>query len=107
MLEKVYVDADTYLYHCCGVAEIGGFSTYKNTWLTEQEADITKQSRPGTGMFVSTFTKDRVNQMALRRLKRKHTLLYQSPYEKNMGPDASTHGREGGISLCVFKFGKE
>jgi len=107
MLEKVYVDPDYTLSHCCGVAEIGGFRTYKNTWLTDQEADVTKQPRPGTGMFVSTFTKGRINQMALRRLKSKHTLLYQSPYEKNMGPDASELGRGEGISLCVFKFGKE
>ena len=105
MAEKVYVDPGYTLTHCCGVGEIGSFHTVQ--WYQDDDCKLENQPRPGTGMFVSTFTKDRVNQLALRKLKRKHTLLYQSPYEKNMGPDASGLGREGGVSLCVFKFGKE
>ena len=107
MTNQVYIADYTHtLDRCCGVHEVGEFS-YKSSdkWNSRKKIEDVEES--GTGMFVCTFTKEDVCQDAYTALCKKHTLMYESPYLSNGSDSATSIGRDGGISLCVFKFGKE
>ena len=107
MPKQVYISSyDTTLSHCCGVYEVGEFSHKpSDTWNSRKKIEEVEEQ--GTGMFVATFTKDPVCQDAYAALCKDHTLMYESPYTPNNSDSATAIGAEEGISLCVFKFGKE
>ncbi len=97
------------LNYCCGVGEVGDFSLLEvpdcwghKTALKDLKADN------GTGMFVATFTPAKEsNKKAMELLQKKHTLLFKSEKYINQSTYADKEGKEDGVILCVFKFGKE
>jgi hypothetical protein len=95
------------LEHCCGVPEIGGFvyNDDKLYYATDGDCPKVKDFEPyGCGIFVSTFLPSQ--EKAMKECEKYHTLLFKTGPHLNTGPDASTEGKEEGVYLCVFKFGK-
>lgn len=90
------------LYHCCGIFQLGGFI------LEDVEERITNQDFltdipiPGTGMFIATFINTPPCVAAKKQLDSEHTLLYQSPVQKNNSTWATYVGQKKGVMLCVY-----
>lgn len=98
---------ETSLSHCCGVFELGNFraNDQLSSWETKEHyPKIEKIESRGCGIFVSTFLPSQ--QKAMDECEKHHTLLFKTGPHKNEGDDASTEGRNKGVYLCVFKFGK-
>ena len=94
------------LTHCCGIPEIGGFTEERSSWRSPTDyTEISKFKKFGCGIFLSTFLPSQ--EKAMVECEEHHTLLFKTGPHKNKGPDASTEGKEKGVYLCVFKFGKE
>lgn len=93
------------LSHCCGIPEVGAFTENVPSWVGKGEyTEISKFKKFGCGIFVSTFLPSQ--EKAMLECEEYHTLLFKTGPHKNKGPDASTEGRNEGVYLCVFKFGK-
>ena len=94
------------LTHCCGIPEIGNWRDDRPAWCGAEEYPTIKNFKKfGCGIFVSTFLPSQ--EKAMLECEEHHTLLFKTGPHKNKGPDASTEGKEKGVYLCVFKFGKE
>ena len=107
MTRKIYCgEWSSTIPHCCGITEIGEFSfSPSDRWNSRIPVEDFESS--GTGLFIASMIKTPQCDAAFEVLCAKHTLLYQSEYEPNQGESATPIGRDDGVSLCVFKFGKE
>jgi hypothetical protein len=105
---KAYYDLKypTTLDHCCGIPQVGEFTRDKDvcSWREPDFVKIKDLRSFGCGIFVSTFLPSQAK--AMSDCEKYHTLLFKTGPHKNMGPDATYEGREEGVYLCVFKFGK-
>lgn len=96
------------LNNCCGIQEIGefykdnGVPYWRSNYNTPKIKDISDPG--GCGIFVSTFLPSQ--QKAMDECEKYHTLLFKTGPHLNLGPDASEEGKEEGVYLCVFKYGK-
>lgn len=100
---------DCALNHCCGVSELGNFrndDSINSQWENPKDWPKIKDVKTrGCGVFVSTILPSQWR--VYRQLIKYHTLVSRSGPYKNKGPDASSEGRDKGVYLCVFKFGKD
>lgn len=108
---RVYTGDQSYdcaLNHCCGVSEIGNFradnalSSWEDINCWPKIKDLETR---GCGVFITTLLPSQWREY--RQLFKYHTLISRSGPYKNMGPDASSEGRNKGVYVCVFKFGKD
>ena len=97
------------LPNCCGVPDIGGWmanNAIHRAWMDAEDCPKIKDLRVyGCGIFVATFLPSQ--RSAMRECSQHHTLLFKTGPHKNKSSSASNEGREKGVYLCVFKFGKE
>lgn len=96
------------MHHCCGVPEIGDWqpNNLNSFCYPEQDYPKIKDFKSyGCGIFVSTFLPSQSK--AMLECERHHTLLSKTGPHKNTSGSATQEGREKGVYLCVFKFGKE
>lgn len=89
MKSQLVFSQDT-LINCCGVDEVGGFD------LIVDYIDFggDRLRKPGTGMFVSTFTAGQKKEFAAMCDLAK--LLYKSPGKRNRGGSI--------VYVCVFQY---
>ena len=108
MAKKVFARSlDHTLHFCCGVGEPGGWSFVERPDSWSRNVALENLNKPGTGLFVVTFTKAPTCQAALKELLEKHTVLFNTDYLPTTSAYASEIGKKHGIALYVFNFGKE
>lgn len=108
MVKKVFArTVDHNLSFCCGVGEPGGWTFVEKPDSWTLNSALEKMNKPGTGLFVATFTKAPPCQAALKELLEKHTVLFNTDYLPTTSSYATAIGKKHGIALYVFNFGKE
>jgi hypothetical protein len=114
--KQVYIEDPGYQYneasmnHCCGVHEVGGFYFWSpaDCWRSKEDCFRLEDLKPsGTGLFIVTITRAPECVAALRVLRRMHTVVAKTKYYKNTYTHADEFGKNSGVSVYVFKFGKE
>ncbi len=105
---------------CCGIGVMSDFQDKgdflkagytKNGLKTAGIHDIVgwaaESTIPDCGIFVATFTPmKKSNKIAMEILEKEHTLLFKSEKYINHTLSANKEGKEDGVILCVFKYGK-
>jgi len=76
-----------------------------NFWMDADDCPKIKDLQSyGCGIFTATFLPSQ--RTAMRECIQHHTLLFKTGPHKNKSSSSTHEGREKGVYLCVFKFGK-
>lgn len=93
---------------CCGVGEMRGFISDKDAIHDHRYPAIDEFDRgPYTDIFVCTYTKQQQEDGLEDALNDAHTLLYQTDFIINRGPQATEDGRIRGVRTAIYKWGKQ